>query len=292
MSFLQRKARPRCRSSRSGSEVSTRGRRAGAAQARRDRRAGRVRALHGRFLRAARGLSPLGDRRRAGQGRRRSGGAAGLGRAHRRRPLHRHDRLRRERARTRISTSISASRRRRWPKRRKRRSANSLGRLPPRRISHGPPTLDFGRRTGHVAAGSKEAAALPFDKACGWPLDTQARGELDDGGESCDQRFRTHRPQRSARHRRVGPHGHRGRRRSTISARSRPTRICCASTACTAAFPHEVDGRRRHDRRRRGNDQGDGDPESGGIAAQGLSASTSRWNAPASSPRATRRPRI
>ena len=29
----------------------------------------------------------------------------------------------------------------------------------------------------------------------------------------------------------------RGRRRSTISARSRPTRICCSTTACTAASP-------------------------------------------------------
>ena len=35
----------------------------------------------------------------------------------------------------------------------------------------------------------------------------------------------------------VGPQGHRGRRRSTISARSRPTPICCATTACTAASP-------------------------------------------------------
>jgi len=41
---------------------------------------------------------------------------------------------------------------------------------------------------------------------------------------------------------------------STISARSRPTPICCASTPCTAVSRHR-DRRRRYDQRRQRQDQ-------------------------------------
>ena len=50
-------------------------------------------------------------------------------------------------------------------------------------------------------------------------------------------------------------------------------------------FPRRGQGRRRHDRRRPRHDQGHGRARPGQAAAQGARASTSRSNAPASSPR-------
>ena len=68
----------------------------------------------------------------------------------------------------------------------------------------------------------------------------KAFGRTNHGGTGCDQRLRPHRPAGLARGLRAQAQRDRGRRRSTISARSRPTRICCDTTACTAAFRGEV----------------------------------------------------
>ena len=73
-------------------------RRAGAIEGEGSRRPGRVLALLPGVLRAAGGLSPLGDRLGQGQGRGRGGGEVRMGRDHRRRAVHRHAQLRRKRA--------------------------------------------------------------------------------------------------------------------------------------------------------------------------------------------------
>ena len=115
--------------------------------------------------------------------------------------------------------------------------------------------------------------------------------DRDDGGKGCDQRVRAHRAQRPARHRRVRPQGHRGRR----DQRSRPGRDQRPSAALrqrARPLPARGHGRRRHDQRRRRQDQGDGDQGSRRSCRTRRSASTSRSNAPASSPRATRPRRI
>ena len=104
------------------------------------------------------------------------------------------------------------------------------------------------------------------------------------GSSGRHQRLRPHRPQYAARHRRSRPQGHRGRRASTISARSRPMRTCCATTPCTAAS-RRGQGRRRHHRRPGRRDQGHRRSRIRRRCRTRSSASTSRWNAPASSPR-------
>ena len=72
-------------------------RRAGATEGEGSRRPGGVDALLPGVLRAAGGLSPLGDRLGQGQGRRRGCRAVRMGRHHRRWPVHRHEELRRKR---------------------------------------------------------------------------------------------------------------------------------------------------------------------------------------------------
>jgi transketolase len=73
------------------------GRGAGAAEGEGRRGPGRVDALLPSLLRAAGGLSPLGDRQCEGEDRRRGRGAVRMGRHHRRWALHRHEELWRER---------------------------------------------------------------------------------------------------------------------------------------------------------------------------------------------------
>ena len=140
-------------------------------------------------------------------------------------------------------------------------------------------------RRGRVGLGHERDAA----PRCRRPLRcaSRLRGRTHGAGNvsSCrHQRLWPHRPQRAARHRRSG--------RNDIEvvaindlARSRPTRICCATTACTAAFPAR--SRSSGDTISVGNgpikvtaDQGPGARCRGRI-----SASTSRSNAPASSPK-------
>ena len=137
-----------------------------------------------------------------------------------------------------------------------------------------------------------EHSVRPLERCPGarvGPVTSQEAEDARHGGAGCHQRIRPHRPHCPARHRRSRPQGHRGRRASTISPRSRPTRTCCASTRSTAAFPARsrstatpsiaAPDRSRSPRSRiRRSCRGRS------------SASTSRSNAPASSPR-RRRPR-
>ena len=121
------------------------------------------------------------------------------------------------------------------------------------------------------------------DRRSGAPAGSNNGGRH--GGSGCNQRLRAHRPQRAARHRRDQAARTSRSWRSTISARSRPTPTCCASTPVHGRFPGEV--------------KVDGDTIDVGrgkikVTAETRSrpscrtrrwASTSRWNAPASSPR-------
>ena len=86
----------------------------------------------------------------------------------------------------------------------------------------------------------------------------------------------------------AGAQGHRGRRHQRPRARSRPTRICCATTRVHGRFPGEVKVEGDTHRRRQRHDQGDGRSRTRRSCRGRSSASTSRWNAPASSPPRTR----
>ena len=103
------------------------------------------------------------------------------------------------------------------PRRRPRRSI---------RISASPPRRSPRRRCSRIDR------LIEFDR------DFATEDEHGDSG--CDQRLRPHRPAGAARASETAPRRSRGRRRSTISARSRPTRICCNTTACTAASRGEI----------------------------------------------------
>ena len=113
------------------------------------------------------------------------------------------------------------------------------------------------------------------------------KGSIADVSEGRDQRIWPHRPQRAARDRRERPHGHRSRRHQ----RSRPGGNQRASVALrqrARPLPRRGQVNGRHDRRRHAAPSRSQRSRIRPSCRTRSSASTSRSNAPASSPRATR----
>ena len=152
----------------------------------------------------------------------------------------------------------------------KQASLGRHGRVDPASICHSR-WMEPGRQPGHDSSGV-------------------GSDEYDSSG--CHQRVWPHRPQRPARHRRIAAARTSKSSASTISARSRPTPTCCAIDSVHGRFPGDSHGRGRHDQRRQRRHQGHRRSRTRPSCRGRTSASTSRWNAPASSPRRTRPRRI